>query len=483
MKIALLRHTGYAAKAEQEITRSLELDPLNFAILYERHLLGGDSDYQKLMRENAHNYVEISLDYLHAGLFDKAIALLSEFPQPDPMVSYYLGFCYLQSGDLGSAKAIFAGAATLPPGFWFPNRIECVPVLESAMQHHPHDARAPYYLGNFWYAHRQYAEAVAAWEKSARLDAAFATVHRNLGLAYVNKHGDLQRGIAAYQKAFACDQNDARVFFELDRLYKKLNENPEQRLQRIEQHIGLVNQRDDLMIEYISLLNLIGRLDDALNMLLKRRFHPWEGGEGKVTGQYVISLVELAKRKLHQGDFSDAIAYLKQAQTCPPNLGEGKLIGAQENNIFYYLGCAYQQLGEAENAYHYFLKASAGLSEPASAMYYNDQPPDMIFYRGKACEKLGDDESAHQIFQKLIDYGFSHLDDDIVIDYFAVSLPDFLVFDEDLNKRNRIHCHYMMALGCLGLGRDADAAINFDTVLSLDVYHTGAVIHRAMLSI
>ena len=38
------------------------------------------------------------------------------------------------------------------------------------------------------------------------------------------------------------------------------------------------------------------------------------------------------------------------------------------------------------------------------------------------------------------------------MDYFAVSLPDFLVFDEDLQRRNRIHCHYMMALGLLGLG-------------------------------
>ena len=26
-----------------------------------------------------------------------------------------------------------------------------------------------------------------------------------------------------------------------------------------------------------------------------RNFHPWEGGEGKVTGQYVAILVEMAK--------------------------------------------------------------------------------------------------------------------------------------------------------------------------------------------
>lgn len=38
------------------------------------------------------------------------------------------------------------------------------------------------------------------------------------------------------------------------------------------------------------------------------------------------------------------------------------------------------------------------------------------------------------------------------IDYFAISLPDFLVFDEDYTVRNRAHCYYLMALGYLGLG-------------------------------
>ena len=72
------------------------------------------------------------------------------------------------------------------------------------------------------------------------------------------------------------------------------------------------------------------------------------------------------------------------------NLGEGKLYGALENNIFYYLGCAYG--GRATNARaRGCLRASAaiGPSEPASAMYYNDQPPDMIFYQGLARRKLG----------------------------------------------------------------------------------------------
>jgi len=110
-------------------------------------------------------------------------------------------------------------------------------------------------------------------------------------------------------------------------------------------------------------------------------------------------------------------------------------------------------------------------------MYYNDQPPDMIFYQGLAHQKLGRPAEAKQIFNKLIGYGREHHADEIKMDYFAVSLPDFLVFDEGLNHRNQIHCHYMMALGYLGLEDSVSAQQHFSQVLALDANHLGAAIH------
>ena len=68
------------------------------------------------------------------------------------------------------------------------------------------------------------------------------------------------------------------------------------------------------------------------------------------------------------------------------------------------------------------------------------------------------------------------------MDYFAVSLPDFLVFDEDLNERNRIHCHYMLGLGYLGLEDFAAAGAHFDAVLALDANHLGATLHKRLIT-
>jgi hypothetical protein len=53
------------------------------------------------------------------------------------------------------------------------------------------------------------------------------------------------------------------------------------------------------------------------------------------------------------------------------------------------------------------------------------------------------------------------------------------VFDDDLTRRNHIHCYYIMALGFTGLGEADRARASFDAVLRLDANHLGALFHRA----
>ena len=350
------------------------------------------------------------------------------------------------------------------------------------MEMNPGDARAPYYLGNFWYGHRRYEEGVECWERSVELDGGFATPWRNLGLAYMNKQGDSAKAGEALEMAFTLDPSDARIFFELDQFRKKIGMPVEERIVEMEKHMGVVLERDDQTIELLAAYNLLGKHDEALKILASRNFHPWEGGEGKVAGQYVIAWVELAKQAMDEGSFVDAIDFLQNARTYPHNLGEGKLQGAQENNILYYLGCAHDGLGEKEAARSFFEEAAIGLSEPTSAMYYNDQPPESIFYKGLALQKLSRGDEAATVFQRLVTYGETHFDDEVEMDYFAVSLPDFLVFDEDLVHQNKIHCLYIRGLGQLGMEDLTEAKNSFEKVLKLAPFHIGAVQHKAMLS-
>ena len=134
-----------------------------------------------------------------------------------------------------------------------------------------------------------------------------------------------------------------------------------------------------------------------------------------------------------------------------------------------------ERLGDSEGARAYFQRASVGTDEPAGMMYYNDQPADMIYYQGLALEKLDRPVEAKARFNKLLDYGERHMFDHVRVSYFAVSLPDFLIFDDDLDKRNRAHCRYLIGLARLGLGEKKAAAGAFEAAVREEPSHQNAL--------
>ncbi|MFT3739654.1 MAG: DUF5107 domain-containing protein [Breznakibacter sp.] len=492
LKAAILRKLGKKEEALEWILGSLEIDRFNMGCRFEQYLLTGDAavlqEMCTLTRGSAHDFIEYALDCAAAGCYDEAGRLLKEYiglakskgvPEKAiyPVVYYALGYFASQKGNRGAAKAYYTEAAQQSPEKCFPNRIEEVNILQEAMRYNPSDAKAPYYLGNFWYGARQYDDAIVCWEQSAAIDDTFPTVLRNLSLAYYNKRSDKAKALQLLEKAFVCDTADARILMELDQLYKKLGRSHAERLAFLEKHLSLVEQRDDLCIERITLCNQLGDYDKARELIAGRKFHPWEGGEGKVTGQYVLCRVELAKRAIEDKQYAGALQLLEETEAYPHNLGEGKLANAEENDIHYYKGLAYQGLGDMENARDCFMLATQGSDEPQQAFFYNDQQPDKIYYQGLAWRALGHEDKARSRFNKLIAHGRKHLFDTCKIDYFAVSLPDLAIWDDDLNVRNRIHCYYVMGLGHLGLGEKKEATDFLSKLELLDINHQGGQIH------
>ena len=130
--------------------------------------------------------------------------------------------------------------------------------------------------------------------------------------------------------------------------------------------------------------------------------------------------MELAKIALREHRYADALDLLQATDQYPYNLGEGKLINAEENDIWYYKGLAYRGLGDEENAKLWLHKATQGSAEPQQAFFYNDAQPDKIFYQGLAWRALGEEGKARGRFNKLIKHGEKHLFDHCRIDYFAV---------------------------------------------------------------
>lgn len=457
LKTALLRLTEKKAEALEFARETKELDALDYGCRWELYRLTGDglNELRTLMRSDSHNYIELALTYIAAGLFGEADKILSLSPENEPMVHYYRYFCTGAPAELNLAESA-------NPLYCFPNRLEDISALKKAVLNG--GAYAAYYLGNLFYDRGRWMEAESLWEDCAK-KINLPTVYRNLSLIYYNKRHQYEKARLAMEKAFEMDTSDARVFFELDQLYKALNFSMKDRLDNMNSHQELLPVRDDLYTEYITLLNLNGEYEKAYGKIMNHIFHPWEGGEGKISAQYRLALIGKAET-----DSNRATEYLRQALVYPYNLGEGKLIGNLDNDIYYLLGGLYKDREKSREAYE---MAARGVFKLSSAMYYNDQPPEMMYYAAKAIEALGDTDKAQNMFDKFIEYAENHINDEVKIDYFAVSLPDFLIFEADLNKKNKVHCLYMAVLGHLGKGDDMKAVQYAEMGLAMDGCHIG----------
>lgn len=499
LKIIALRKLERTAEAISESELLLSDDPLSPTGMNERMILGSQAPEEETLRRRilspgTTNAMEVALEYSSLGCDEEARGVLiargnDGMQTLTPLAAYLLGSMAERAGHHEEAVAHFRRADALPTGTCFPNQIEVIATLELAGKLLPEGSRSFYYLGNLFYDKRHVSRAVSAWERAAALDPRFPTVHRNLALAAFNKLGDPARARRELECAFALDPADPRLLFELDQLQKRLGVDPVQRLRLLDAHPQLVRRRDDLTLELISLLTIQGDYGRAHDLLLGRRFHPWEGGEGKVTRQYVVSLLGLSKRSLMAADASSAVERARSALVFPGSLGEGKLAGAMENDVHYCLGCALEKAGAVDAAKDAFERAASGRIEPSLSMSYNDQAADMLFFQGLALARLLRFDEAHAQFRRLVDYSERNRNAVIGIDYFAVSLPDFLIFDDDLTRRNRIFCTYLEGLGRLGLSlsggvrdggsgnRDAamkEARALLENVIAEDPSHGGA---------
>lgn len=485
LKLTILRYLKQYEKASEWAEANRKLDPFDYWTMFERAFSADDKEHlleeiRQITRNFHETFLQTARDFAECGLYEEALFVLNAYEGDKPMIHYYKGCFLMKLGRCDEAKESLAAGEKASPIYCFPNKLEDIKVLETSICENPDGAKAYYYLGCLYYDKLQFEKAIDLWEKSEKLDNHYPTLLRNLAIAYYNKKGQPELAKEKLERAFQLDVSDARVFLELDQLYKKLQYPAEKRLENYRKHIELIEERDDLYTEYVTVLNLAGRYQEAYDAVMAHQFRAWEGAEGRITTQYKAALLELAKECLGKGELEKAKDYLEKALSYPENLGEGRLEGTKDNSLYYTLGLVLEKMGEKEEAEKLYEKATLGAMEPAGMLYYYDQPADMILYQGLAKEKQGKELEANARFYKLVDYGEKHIRDKVKLDYFAVSLPDFLIFEDDLDRRNQAHCYYLMGLGMLGLGRNEEADENFKKALALDVSHQNAAVYQKM---
>ena len=117
----------------------------------------------------------------------------------------------------------------------------------------------------------------------------FADGWRGLAIHAWNKQHDYELAARYLDNAYQLAPQDARLLFERDLLDKLSGVTPEKRLARLEDNLEIALKRDDMTAELLNLWHLTGQADKAADILATRKFHPWEGGEGKVTSQFILN--------------------------------------------------------------------------------------------------------------------------------------------------------------------------------------------------
>ncbi len=463
---ALLEKINDRRAADAVYEEILAIDPLDIGARWRKGILPA----------NGQECLDLAFDLLRPGFDEEAVRVLqsTDLKAKDgsvPVILLTLGQIEAQLGS-SAASETYRLASEVPLDYCFPNRLEEMLVLESTIARYPESGAAYYLLGNLLYDRRRHEEAIANWEKAAQRIPSFATVWRNLGIAYFNICRNEKKATEAFDRAIKANPQDARILYERDQLWKRMGVTPERRLKELLLYHPLIELRDDLSVELATLCNQAGQPDDALDLLLHRDFQPWEGGEGLALAQYVRARLLLGQRALDGGDFAGALAQFQSALTVPENLGEARHLLANQSDIYYWLGVACDKLAEHQKAEEWWQYATRQKGDFLQMSVRTVS--EMSYWSAVAQESLGQHAEAEASFQRIYNYSCELEATEPSIPYFATSLPAMLLFDEDLKRRNTIEARYLRAQALAGMGRTQEAELLLGQLLKLDCNHAGA---------
>ncbi len=462
LRAMLLQKLGRHDEARACLAATLTMDPLDG---WARLLAGQPVAFDD------QEAIDHALANGRAGFYQEALDLLARRLKTSdfPLLHYHAAKCAEALGDGEAAARHRAHAAAAPSDYCFPARLEDAAALEAAIAANPGDSRARYYLGNLLYDRRRHAEAIALWEDAARCDPDFPTVWRNLGIGYFNILAAPDRAMDAYDRAIAAAPDDARILYERDQLWKRMGQAPARRLAALEARRDLVDQRDDLSLELCALLNQTGETGRADQLISGRDFQPWEGGEGAALAQWERTKLTLGRRAIEAGKPDEAVALIEAALAPPHSLGEARHLLANNSDLLYWLGRAFEAAGNAEGARRVFARAAdfSGDFLGMEVRAYSEKS----YFSIMSLRRLGRGAEADSLTDALERYAREMMSKPAKIDYFATSLPTMLLFADDLQLRNTVSARVMLAEAALCRGEDDQACEHLRSALEADPHH------------
>ncbi len=456
--------------AAEVLAAARALDPLD---AWLRHLDGQPAS------GDAQTLLDVAIELAGVGEHDAALACLDEAEAREdhrpagqtavrPLLAYHRAHVLRLADRPDEAATERARARTADATWCFPGRLADAAVLREAADAEPGDARARSLLGHWTYAAGRRADALALWRSAVALDPADAVAWRNIGLAAVNHERDLAAARDAYDRACAVAPGDARLLYERDQLAALTGTSPADRLAALladghraeDDHAPAARtgsilaaeawsdrgpsttsalERDDLTVETLHLMVTQERAAEALTILGGRRLHPWEGGEGQALLAWDRAHTHRALDALADGRARDAVGHLRAALAPPRSLGEARHPLASTAHLHLLLGDALAAAGGGDTD-----GAAADAWRTAAAQrgdfveMSTQEHSEQTLWAVLALRRTGQRTAADGLTASLRAFRDRYAVEVPRVDYFATSLPDLLLFEEDpLRVRDR----------------------------------------------
>jgi tetratricopeptide (TPR) repeat protein len=357
-----LHRGGKDAEAQQIFGEILDQDPLNLLILNELTMLDTSSEktyqlkLQRLLADDQQYVLDLACFYLDVGLTQDSINILETATEKwDYPILFYLS-AYLHGED-DDSSILRRQARETEPDMVFPSRLWEIIALQEALAKDPQDNKAKYYLGNFYYAHQRYEEAIQLWEAAHDGLESFDVIYRNLGLAYWQQKDDHIRATEFFEKALELNPENQDLYLHLDDLYS-LQGDEAKRGKLLAEMESLDPIREDLRKRKLAMMVDIGLHEEALKIITSEKFVPLEMDQSFHL-VYVRALLKIAETHLETGHVEQAIAVYLNALEFPQNQGVGKPTTMGNVEILYRLGCAYELIGDYRQAVRAWREAAS----------------------------------------------------------------------------------------------------------------------------
>ncbi|MBO7520255.1 MAG: DUF5107 domain-containing protein, partial [Clostridia bacterium] len=402
--------------------------------------------------KKAENLIDVANDYIKAGFSDDAVYTLAFFGGKHPLIEYYKAFCLNDTSYIANAEAI-------ETGYCFPSRLNDIAVLKYAIENDKTAANACYYLGSLYYDRFRYDDAADIWNEGLRRNAGHGKIWRNLALYYFDKAGQPEKAKDCLEKAMRY-KSDPRLLLEYEQLLKNMNYTPQERLAVYDKYPKLLAERDDCYLDKLTLISQTGDFKTAISLAKAKRFHIYEGGEGKLTKQHAWMHVLYGNELAAAGDYDSAEKVYFDGVNMPKSYGEAKTFFNQEAHIFYCLGELYEKENEAEKAQNAYREAAV----------YKAAVSEISLFRALALKKLGDDAEAEKVLGEMLAVADNFIVNKDLRTYYGVGSPSPMPFEYDIEKNNLTDGYILKAFALLGFGKKDEANKAIDEARKLNPY-------------